>query len=323
MPDPAELIDEVARRMRRTGLVLPVTEPTRGGGIRLRNDDLVLGIDRVEAAPPAVLLSATTANTTHGNAILAPRAAESGRTALRVSVEALGAPAGTAAPSPGQLATCFHATGLLAGMLGARTIHWHPTDSPFTPEAFDAARLRVPGLPGRESGPAALAPPPTLCPAGTGTLHPAPEGTPPPSGPARAVRPQRPVRPPVVLPRKSRPALDRAGSAPPPGPPASACGSRRARNARCRAASGADRTIRGHRLSRRAAGPARPSAVQLAVYTMSLTIMVFSFPVGFALMIYNILGGERPRPTTLAMAVTCAAWGLNRVGLTESLLALF
>lgn len=71
----------------------------------------------------------------------------------------------------------------------------------------------------------------------------------------------------------------------------------------------------------RRSDPAR-LPVQLSAYTMSLTMMVFSFPVGFALMIYNILGGERLRTTALALALTAAGYGLYRSGIAEQVLSL-
>ncbi|TCP42353.1 hypothetical protein [Rhodovulum marinum] len=71
----------------------------------------------------------------------------------------------------------------------------------------------------------------------------------------------------------------------------------------------------------RLSDPAR-LPVQLSVYTMSLTMMIFSFPVGFALMIYNILGGERLRVTALALALTAAGYGLYRSGVAELVLSL-
>ncbi|MEM0945854.1 MAG: hypothetical protein AAGK37_00495 [Pseudomonadota bacterium] len=42
----------------------------------------------------------------------------------------------------------------------------------------------------------------------------------------------------------------------------------------------------------------------LTVYAMSAAVMVFFFPLGFALMIFNILGGENLRTTSHVLALT-------------------
>lgn len=43
---------------------------------------------------------------------------------------------------------------------------------------------------------------------------------------------------------------------------------------------------------------------RLTVYAINLTVMVFAFPVGFGLMLFNILGGENLRTTAHVMALT-------------------
>jgi hypothetical protein len=43
---------------------------------------------------------------------------------------------------------------------------------------------------------------------------------------------------------------------------------------------------------------------RLTVYTMNATLMLMAFPVGFALLVFNILGGENLRTTAHAMALT-------------------
>ncbi|MEL6167761.1 MAG: hypothetical protein AAFR35_03665 [Pseudomonadota bacterium] len=43
---------------------------------------------------------------------------------------------------------------------------------------------------------------------------------------------------------------------------------------------------------------------RLTVYALNAAIMLFAFPVGFALLIFNILGGENLRTTAHAMALT-------------------
>lgn len=61
---------------------------------------------------------------------------------------------------------------------------------------------------------------------------------------------------------------------------------------------------------------------QLVVYVMSLTLMVLMFPVGFAVMFYNIVAGENIRMTARAMALTGVAMGLNMAGLMPTLTSL-
>ncbi|WP_141246530.1 hypothetical protein [Actibacterium ureilyticum] len=61
---------------------------------------------------------------------------------------------------------------------------------------------------------------------------------------------------------------------------------------------------------------------QMVVYVMSLTLMVLMFPVGFAVMFYNIVAGENIRMTARAMALTGVAMGLNMAGLMPALSSL-
>lgn len=56
--------------------------------------------------------------------------------------------------------------------------------------------------------------------------------------------------------------------------------------------------------------PADPME-QLVVYTMSLTLMVLLFPVGFGVLLYNVLFGESLTFTARAMALTGTGLGLN------------
>lgn len=59
------------------------------------------------------------------------------------------------------------------------------------------------------------------------------------------------------------------------------------------------------------------AVARLTVYTLNVTIMVFAFPIGFGLLIFNILGGENLRTTAHAMALTglAVALGMNNMGL--------
>lgn len=46
------------------------------------------------------------------------------------------------------------------------------------------------------------------------------------------------------------------------------------------------------------------ATARLTVYAMNAAIMLFAFPIGFGLLIFNILGGENLRTTAHAMALT-------------------
>jgi len=43
---------------------------------------------------------------------------------------------------------------------------------------------------------------------------------------------------------------------------------------------------------------------RLTVYALTTIVLIFAFPVGFALLIFNILGGENLRTTSHALALT-------------------
>lgn len=66
------------------------------------------------------------------------------------------------------------------------------------------------------------------------------------------------------------------------------------------------------RFSRRA--ETKSEVARLTVYTLNLTLMLMAFPVGFALLVFNILGGENLRTTAHAMALT--GFGIALAGMT-------
>ncbi|MEM9341832.1 MAG: hypothetical protein AAGA87_02185 [Pseudomonadota bacterium] len=43
---------------------------------------------------------------------------------------------------------------------------------------------------------------------------------------------------------------------------------------------------------------------RLTVYALTTIVLIFAFPVGFALLLFNILGGENLRTTSHALALT-------------------
>lgn len=58
---------------------------------------------------------------------------------------------------------------------------------------------------------------------------------------------------------------------------------------------------------------------QMAVYVMTVTLMVLSFPVGFAMLIYTVFRGENLKATARAMALTGTTLGLSGMQLTQVL----
>ena len=53
----------------------------------------------------------------------------------------------------------------------------------------------------------------------------------------------------------------------------------------------------------------------LTVYAINTAVMIFAFPVGFALLVFNILGGENLRTTAHVMGLTGLATALPFLGL--------
>ena len=67
---------------------------------------------------------------------------------------------------------------------------------------------------------------------------------------------------------------------------------------------------------------AHDTVARLTVYALNGSVMLFSFPVGFGLLIFNILGGENLRTTAHTMALTgmgtslvSAGWAAQALGL--------
>ena len=62
---------------------------------------------------------------------------------------------------------------------------------------------------------------------------------------------------------------------------------------------------------------------RLTVYALNAAVIVFFFPLGFALLIFNILGGENLRTTAHAMALTGLGMAIAAAGFAASLPTLF
>ncbi len=69
--------------------------------------------------------------------------------------------------------------------------------------------------------------------------------------------------------------------------------------------------------------PAEPVDVweQLTVYVMNVTLLVVAFPIGFGLLIYNILSGENIKVNARVMSLTGVATALNFAGIAPQLSA--
>lgn len=63
----------------------------------------------------------------------------------------------------------------------------------------------------------------------------------------------------------------------------------------------------------------RDPIARLTVYALNAAVMVFFFPLGFALLIFNILGGENLRTTAHALALTGLGMALAAAGFAAAL----
>ena len=59
---------------------------------------------------------------------------------------------------------------------------------------------------------------------------------------------------------------------------------------------------------------------RLTVYALNAIIMLFAFPIGFALLIFNILGGENLRTTAHALGLTGLAMALSSTSAVAQML---
>lgn len=58
----------------------------------------------------------------------------------------------------------------------------------------------------------------------------------------------------------------------------------------------------------------RNPLARLIVWTMNLVLLIVAFPIGFAMLLLNILGGENLRATAQVMALTGLALALSSAG---------
>lgn len=61
---------------------------------------------------------------------------------------------------------------------------------------------------------------------------------------------------------------------------------------------------------------ARDPCAVLTVYAINAMVMIFAFPLGFALLVFNILGGENLRTTSHVMGLTGLATALPLMGMS-------
>ncbi len=59
---------------------------------------------------------------------------------------------------------------------------------------------------------------------------------------------------------------------------------------------------------------------RLTVYALNGALLLFAFPVGFAMLIFNILGGENLRTTAHAMALTGMGIALSYTELGQNII---
>lgn len=213
-----------------------------------------------------------------------------------------GAQGGSVAPRV-LVAACYHVVRHLLREEDADFVYWHHTDSVFIADEVETPTVQA--APAQAAAPRAA------------PAQPAPKAT---------ARPRRPSARPATTPRPELLGLEAA-----------------ARAAAREEASPAARSlpdIAPHddnlRRSRRSIfasdlikiegvkfeAPKEPVPVpeQLAVYVMSATLMVLSFPVGFGMLIYNILAGESLKATARVMALTGVGFSMNMAGITDSVM---
>ncbi|MDV4166645.1 hypothetical protein [Rhodovulum sp. FJ3] len=67
--------------------------------------------------------------------------------------------------------------------------------------------------------------------------------------------------------------------------------------------------------------PAEQAGVleQMTVYVMTITLMVLSFPIGFAMLVYNVLRGENLQATARIMSLTGVGLGFTTVNVSQAL----
>ena len=64
------------------------------------------------------------------------------------------------------------------------------------------------------------------------------------------------------------------------------------------------------------------TVARLTVYTLNACVLVVAFPVGFGLLIFNILGGENLRTTAHTLALTGFGTAIGAAGVMADLLGL-
>jgi hypothetical protein len=57
----------------------------------------------------------------------------------------------------------------------------------------------------------------------------------------------------------------------------------------------------------------------MTVYVMTITLMVLSFPIGFAMLVYNVLRGENLQATARIMSLTGVGLGFTTVNVSQAL----
>ncbi|MEX5729310.1 hypothetical protein Ga0609869_002663 [Rhodovulum iodosum] len=206
------------------------------------------------------------------------------------------------------VAACYHVVRHLLREEDADFVYWHHTDSVFIADEVETPTVQIPPVQSRTPPRAAAA-----------------EAQPK----AATARPRRPISRPVSTPRPEM--IDAGAFA------RSAAEENEANRAAKRLPDIApnDDNLRRSRRSIFASdlieiesvkfeAPKEPVAIpeQLAVYVMSATLMVLSFPVGFGMLIYNILAGESLKATARVMALTGVGFSMNMSGITDTVMQL-
>ncbi|MHC0053136.1 hypothetical protein [Actibacterium sp. D379-3] len=311
--DFVELVNELQRPFRNIALEFEQTAVAEGSHALFISDSMIV---RVGYAPQTdwarQLQGCERPSQPKVSTALVDALLEEVHQALEVTVE--GGP-GRAMPERTRLAACYHVVRHLLRRHDASLVHWSLSDTLFTAEEFEnPTAMAAPGLPRR---------------------------------PERRERRRTTPRPKMDLAMiaNAAPGTHPEAAAFQPQPDAAFADGMQARDATAQDdtpahASVHDMSLEEERLRRNRktiftdGEPATKASrrppprdeigllEQLTTYVMTITIMVLSFPVGVAMLIYTVLRGENLNMTARAMSLTAVGVGLASSPVSDMLTAM-
>jgi len=304
-----DLINELQRVFRNIAIEFEETALAEGGHALFQNEGMILRIGYGAADPnPDLLRRAGRPNKSKASTAMFDTLLEGLRMELVVTVSP---GTGTALPERTMLAACYHVVRHIMHRFEASMVHWHPSGTLFLTEEFENPLSADNGDNGSGNGPIPRRPDPDK--ARRRSQRPIPGFARPASDGGIATGHARVV--------EARQRL--ADTAEAKSPVMRSAQADMARNeARLRRAR---HNIFGSDLIEEVdATRSRPPEEiglleQLSVYIMTITIMVLSFPVGFAMLVYNILRGESLKATARMMALTGIGTGVVTLNATQAL----